>query len=58
MQMCSPDSKEPSRRLRQNNNRSYFSVSAEEGVESVLEISADRNVLLLRMNDYMVSRED
>lgn len=57
MRIQSTDSAGLSKTLGYNNESNWHLVNAEEIAKSVLEVTADRDDLWLRLNDYRVCKE-
>lgn len=57
-QMPRKSSNRPSRRLERNNKRNSLSVGGEEGTESILKVTAEKDDILLQVSNYEVSKED
>lgn len=57
VRMCNTESEELSGWLGHNNGRHSFSISVENGVETILEVAAKIDDLLLRLPNYIVPKK-
>lgn len=58
VRMCSTYSERLSRKLENNEERNFVSIIVMDGVERVLEVTAEKDDFLLRLKDYKVFKNN